>query len=287
MSTNVRSPVKKRPAKKVDKHPYIEDKNETTLRKYNFIPEKKIILEGSDIRRMGYLSRSPMGYYVFVEAPSSSDDSTVGIMYQETKPFHIPHSTKKGVFEEVGESVIFTSEGVCRLGRKQNTTEMEEVCFSSPLGDNRETIHPIVRLGEIVANVALVHSETSKKISRLRRWNYDAVNTSIANLQREQDRNRDLFVKFLQEQTETATKLSNVIKELQNYMQVNYTKDDPLIGNVRRNLEYANDKSLHFLQMCSETQKMCEQMNEMNIKLENINKTLRNDFRDVNVFKEV
>lgn len=289
MST-VKSPVKKRSAKKGPQQvPTIsKDENEVKLSKYDFKPEKKMVLKSGTVR-VGYLSRSPMGYHVFIEVSrDEQDEYDPRDVYEETTSFTIPYSTRKGVFEEIGEGIIITEKGICRLGRQHSSTEMEEVCYSSETKSIQEGIYPIIRIGEIVTNVGLVHIETSKKISRLRRWTYDAVNTSIQNFQRDQNRNRVLFDTFLVEEVDIATKLSRVIKELQTYMEANYTKEnDEFTRQVRRNLEYANDRSIHFLEMCSSIQKMTERMNEMNIELENINRAFRNDFRDVNVFKEV
>lgn len=324
MDTVVQTPVRKTLRKnKSLKDPSINTEGDISLlqsstfeakmRRFGYQPEQRIVLKRANgAQTIYYKTRSPAGFHVYVEV--TDDEGKVNYNEDLTmeeitvgKSLDIPHSIKQGVYEDTKEGMIICSDGICRVGRSGNTTQMKESNYTyrtyhtDRMIQNKGSIiaYPVVLLGEIEINPPLVIKETTKIMARIRQSAYNRVETSIANYKNELESNSKLFKNFVIDQARVASELGTSLKELQEYQIKTILKQDSLESElsskisekellfaqqVEYNLNTRNDKSCHFLELCSEIEKMTEKLRELSTHFENIQRTFESEFNDVTIF---
>jgi len=307
----VQTPVRKNLSKNVKENEddisfFQSSSFETKIRSFGYQPETRIFLKRtSGVHCVYYKARSPMGFHVYIEIENDDDGKlkfTSNLNMEELttgKSLNIPHSIKQGVFDETGEAAIFCPEGMCRVGRKTNSTDMEESNYTykslhtdAMIHDNKSIMaYPVIKLGEIMANPELVLEQTSKIMARIRRSAYQNIETSLETYKNEVMTNRKLFSSFLNKQSEIADKLATSMKELHAYQEKSMKnppkteKDILFLKQVENNLKIKNDQSTHFLELCSEIENLTNNLSNISEHFKSIIKTFDDDFSDIKVFK--
>jgi hypothetical protein len=278
---------------------------ETKMRRFGYHPEQRIVLKrATGTQTIYYKSRSPMGFHVYIEV--TDDEGKVNYNEDLTmeemtigKSLNIPYSIKQGVYDDSMEGMIVCPEGICRVGRSGNTTEMEECNYTyrtfhtDRMIQNKGSIiaYPVVLLGEIEANPDRVLAQTTKVMARIRRSAYHRVETSITNYKKELDCNIQLFKKFVGDQAKIAGELATSLKELQEFQgksihqKQTSEKEITFAQQVEYNLNIRNDKSCHFLELCSEIEQMTTKLRELSTHFENIQRTFDSEFNDITIFQ--
>jgi hypothetical protein len=278
---------------------------ETKLRRFGYQPETRIILNRtSGCKSIYYKARSPMGFHVYVEINNDEDGKLSfnnNLVMEEVttgKSLDIPHSIKQGVFEDTGEAAIVCSNGMCRVGRKYNSTDMEESNYTfrsfhtdAMIQDNKSIIaYPVVKLGEIEASPEEVLNETSKIMARIRRSAYMRIGSSIETYKNELMNNRKHFSTFLIKQREIAESLAASMKELHMYQKKSIEnppkseKESLFSKQADLNLRRKNDQSTLFLELSSEIEKLTTDLSKITQHFQNIIATFDDEFSDVSVF---